>query len=237
MNRELFEDYQRVLNYLKSYSFGTLLEKEDFVKQIKNLHRKIYALLLFQAEFEVNKGFSKMDEIALKYLKEVSTDIVLSFFCFLNGTYKSAKLQLRCSIENFMKSIVYSENADIILEKKVYEIFNLAENSLVFSNEICKCSYRIIYEQYKDLCLTVHGASSKLTGTNAMIVFPQYNKENADSFEHSFCQIVEAFLTILYYTFYSEVYKMHELNRELFLQAIKKKDKASIQEEKALNNI
>ena len=80
MNRELSKDYQRVLEYLESFSFDKLLVNDIFLKQIKNVHRKTYALLVFQAEFEVNKGFGILDEVALKYLKEVTTDVILAFF-------------------------------------------------------------------------------------------------------------------------------------------------------------
>lgn len=231
------QDYQRVLEYLKSFSFDKLLVNDNFLKQIKNVHRKTYALLVFQAEFEVNKGFGKLDEVALKYLKEVTTDMILAFFCYLNGTYKPSRLQLRCSIENFIKTLLYPENNQIIIQKNVYEIFDIASNSLIFSNSICRENYTLILNQYKNLCAIVHGAVTELSGTNAMIIFPQYDKAKADCLEHDFSHIIEAFLSILYYTYYPEVYKMHELNRELFLQAVKKKDKARIQEEMAKRNM
>lgn len=237
MNRELSKDYQRVLEYLESFSFDKLLVNDIFLKQIKNVHRKTYALLVFQAEFEVNKGFGILDEVALKYLKEVTTDVILAFFCYINGTYKPSRLQLRCSIENFIKALLYPENNQIINQKNVSEVFDIASKSMIFSNPTCRENFILILDQYKNLCATVHGAVTELSGTNAMIIFPQYDKPKADCLEHDFCHIIEAFLSILYYTYYPEVYKMHELNRELFLQAVKKKDRAIIQEEMAKRNM
>ena len=78
--------------------------------------------MVFQAEFEVNKGFGILDEVALKYLKEVTTDVILAFFCYINGTYKPSRLQLRCSIENFIKALLYPENNQIINQKSVSEL-------------------------------------------------------------------------------------------------------------------
>ena len=39
-------------------------------------------------------------------------------------------------------------------------------------------------------------------------------------------------LSILYYTYYDNIYKMHEENRDLFLQGLLKSDKAKIYQSK-----
>ena len=59
------------------------------------MHRKTYALLVFQAEFEVNKGFGILDEVALKYLKEVTTDVILAFFLLYKRNLQTVKITIK----------------------------------------------------------------------------------------------------------------------------------------------
>lgn len=225
MSREVDQDYQYVIQFFNQYSLKDMMDNPQCTKQIKCMHRKLYSLMVFINEVE---RIGCIDEISIKYFKEVSADLILAFFCWVNGIYKSAQLQMRSSIENYLKAIVYIDEPKIIEIKSVYEIFDIAETASGFKNAFCKMRYNILSSEYSNLCATVHGALDKLCNIGGLIKFPEYDEEIAKLVGDEFDKIVASYLSVIYFVYYDNIYQMHELNRDLFLQGLGKKDKAEI---------
>lgn len=228
MNRLIGDDFNRLITYFSEYNLRTVITRDEFKINAKSIHRKLYAFLVLTNELEMQNILSSSEEILSKLFKEVGSDLILSFFCWVNGAYKPAELQLRSSIENFVKAFLYKQFPQIIMTKSVYEIFDLAENSDIFNNKICFSHYSILRNEYASLCAYVHSSMDKLAQNEALIQLPKYNNVLANEFCIHFQNVVNKMLSISYYTYYDNVYLMHVTNRDLFLQGLLKRDKYEI---------
>ncbi len=229
MSRYIQNDFQKLLLYLSNYSLEPVINDDEFKKNAKCIHRKLLSLLVLFNELEIQNVFS---EIENKYFKEFCSDLILAFFCWINGAYKPAELQLRSGIENYIKVLIYKKENCIITLKNVYEIFNIASNSYVFNNNVCKKHFDTIHSEYSNLCAFVHSKIDNLSQTGALINLPEYNSKLAIEFCNNFQRVVNSMLSILYFNYYENVFKMHEENRDIFLQGLLKSDKAEIYAEK-----
>lgn len=228
MNRLLQNDFERLITYFNEYDLKEIASKEAFKRNSKIIHRKLYAFLVLTNELEEQGILSDENNIFKMYFKEIGSDLILSFFCWVNGAYKPAELQLRSSIENFTKAFVYSELPQILQIKSVYEIFDSASSSNVFCNKICSKHFKGLRNEYTFLCAFVHGHIDTLTQNDALIKLPEYNDFSANEFCKHFQNILNQMLSIGYFTFFYNVFRMHVTNRELFLQGLTKKDKSEI---------
>ena len=230
MNRIVQNDYEKLLSYFYSYNLKDIIEDANFQSNAKSIHRKLYAYIVFKNE-AVSKHFFAAD-IMNNYYSEVSSDLILSLFCWANGAYKSSEFQLRSTIENFLKAILYPERNDIILCKNVSEIMDFAINSAIFSDDICKFHLNKIRNTYSNLCAFVHSSPEKLSSQDALIQLPKYNPVSADEFTQNYQTVINGILSITYYTYYAFIFSMHPTNRDLFLQGLTTTDKKKIYEEK-----
>lgn len=228
MNRLISDDFKRLMDYFNGYNLKNVIEKDEFQKNAKSIHRKLYAFLVLTNELELQKNLPSSDETLNKLFKEIGSDLILSFFCWVNGAYKPAELQLRSSIENFVKAFLYNQTPQIIATKSVYEIFDIAGNSDIFNNKICFSHFALLKNEYSSLCAYVHSSIDKLVQNEALIQLPKYNNILANEFCMHFQNVVNNMLSISYYTYYDNVYLMHVTNRDLFLQGLLKKDKYEI---------
>lgn len=232
MSRLIQYDFDKLIRYLKDYNLNQVISDSRFNDNAKCIHRKLYALLIFNSEMEVQNFFSDYDDNLKYYFQEIGSDLILAFFCWVNGAYKPAELQLRSSIENFIKSLLYAKNPSIISVKNVFEIFDFAAQSNIFNNSVCIHYFSELKSEYSALCAFVHSSPQKLSQYNALVSLPTYDALNAIEFCTHYKKILNNMLSTLYYTYYDNIYKMHEQNRDLFLQGLLKSDKAKIYQSK-----
>ena len=230
MSREIEQDFEKVMQFYNNYSMSDITVQEGIEKQLKCMHRKLYSYMIFLGE-QANAG--TFDETTLAYQKEVVSDMIMAFFCWSNGIYKSAKLLLRSGIENFVKAIVYTYCPEIIQNKNVYEVFELAKKQSPFSDAYTAIHFDNIHAKYADLCATVHGSMDKLASIGGLIQFPCYDITEANHTYDDYVKIIDEYLSCVYYVYYEQVYKMHEFNRDLFLQGVQRREKQKIYELKS----
>lgn len=229
MNRLIQNDYDKIVGFFNDYSLKEISTNEYFNVQSKNMHRKLYSLILFINEMKKqNTDYEYISNVAFLYFCDVAADLIMSYFCWINGAYKPAELQLRSSIESFLKAVSYDEKPQIITLKNVYEVFDLSLDTNSFSNEICKKKYDLLKDTYSKLCATAHGALDKLSDIGALIKFPEYDVTLAKVVVNNFERIINSYLCVIYWCFYENVYLMHEFNRELFFQGLLKADKRDV---------
>lgn len=230
MSREIEQDFAKVIQFYNEYTMMNTVAKDGIEKQLKCMHRKLYSYMMFLGEQESMGAF---DETTLKYQKEVVSDLIMAFFCWSNGVYKPAKLLLRSSIENFVKAMVYVHCSDIVKIRNVYEVFETAGKQKPFSETYTNVHFGNIHAKYADLCATVHGSMDKLANIGGLIQFPCYDVAEANSIYDDYVTIVDAYLECVYYIYYEQIYRMHEFNRDLFLQGVQRKEKQKIYELKS----
>lgn len=127
MSKYINEDAEKLTKYFKEFELKNIFLNSEFVDEFKKVHKKTLGYLVIYFEIEKQNKRSKFfQEKAIYYLKESVSDILQSFFCWINGAYKASDLLLRSSIENFNKAIIGNINDDVYTEKSVYKIFDMA---------------------------------------------------------------------------------------------------------------
>ena len=188
------------------------------------MHKKLYGLLIFSAEFEKQN----IHEDCVPFITELVSDLILTFFCTVQGMYKPAKLQLRCSMENFLKSLLIIDNPLIVEEKSVYEIFNVAKQDKHFSSLVGNRKISQIENDYSTLCRTVHGDLAVMHPISALALLPHYDESQLKELSSLFVKTIENFLGVYYFNYPIVVDTMHPENKKDFLDCLSKSTKKEI---------
>lgn len=162
------------------------------------------------------------------FLTEMSSDLLLSLFCAIQGMYKPAKLQLRCSIENYLKSLLIIDEPLISQEKSVYAIFDKAKQDKHFSTQIGKRIITQIENDYSTLCRTVHGDPSIMHPISALSLLPEFDELQLNELSSIYVRTVENFMEVLYLNNPIVVDKMHPENKKDYLDCLSKGAKKEI---------
>lgn len=162
------------------------------------------------------------------FLDEMASDLLLSLFCITQGMYKPAKLQLRCCIENFLKSQVMINEPAIIHEKSVYAVFDAAKNDSHFHTLIGQACIDSLHNDYSTLCRTVHGDPKIMKPVSALSMLPQYNQVSHQEISSIYIRTVEQCLGVLYLNFPIVVDQMHPDNKKDFLDCLSKTTKGNV---------
>ena len=219
MGRLMNEDFHRLLEFLNSYKLTASVGDKEFQKILASCHKRYYSYLVFVVELHQQSGYS-IQENQYDYLLESVSDVGQSLFSFMNGCYKGACLLLRSSIENFIKAVCLKENPNIILEKSVYKIFDLAKASTVF--KMSKSGlYDSIHNQYVELCKDVHTASIlNMDHITALNVFPKFDSKKAEQVCGHFNVLLSAYVTLLSVVYNDFYHSLYYKNKEIVAASI-----------------
>lgn len=227
MSRLIAEDFERFKDFLKNYSISNILLSQNQLDGCKVMHKKLYALMVFSAEC----NHQKMNQVFLEYIDEMASDLLLTIFCWIQGMYKTSKLELRCSIENFLKAVISETDQKIIEEKSVYKIFDKAKEDKHFNKVMSVICLDQFNNDYSVLCHTVHSDLSQLHSISALDLLPQYEKEQAKEIQNLYIRIIENYLVVLYLNYPEVIDRMHPENKAVFLACISTSHKREIIEE------
>ena len=224
MSRHIQEDFNLFVSFLSEYNLSSYTAEPQQLDACKGMHKKLLGLLTFSAEFKTQ--FKHPDSVA--FLEETSSDLLLSLFCIVQGLYKPAKLQLRCSMENFLKALIMIDTPAIIHEKSVYAIFDTAKIDRHFSTPLGQTRVNALHNDYATLCRTVHGDPTVLKPISALSMLPQYDKTLQHEVSSIFTKTIECYLEMLYLNFPDVVDKMHPDNRKDFLDCLTRTTKKEV---------
>lgn len=222
MSREITEDVAVLTKYLTEFNLGKSVCNPDYINNLKSMHKKAFGFLLFFVE--LNKQNSEepvLSKISIRYLNETGSDIIQSLFSWAVGSYKSANMMLRSSIETFLKAIIGNEDDKIYDEKSVYTIFENAKLHSFFTSELGKKKLQIMHSVYRELCMISHSAREIELGTiTSLNHLPRYDRDLARKYKSVYHRQIEAMLCMILFNFYRNVLKMHPLNRDTFLSTV-----------------
>lgn len=222
--RAVKDDLNELKKYIDTFSLKSLSSDTEYLNFISTCHKKYYSFFVGSVEYE--NCFTK--EI-FKFLKETNSDLATSLFHVMTGSYKSARLLLRSSIECFLKSFTMDIIVDIEKEKSVYEIFNKIKALDYFSSEPQKSQFIIIHRIYKELCKDVHAADKiNMAQIDALDLLPTYNKKNAEKIKNIYLELIPAYLFLLSDKYNLAFHKIHHINREIILMGITKELRPTI---------
>lgn len=226
MSRRLAGDFRKLNGFLRDYTLQPYIACQQQIDECKAMHKKLYGLMIFVAEFNNQNTYTTIS----KFLEEMASDILLSLFNWVQGMYKPAKLELRCAIENFLKSVLSIDNPLVIEEKSVYVIFDLAKADKHFQSEFGKIRIDQLRNDYSVLCRTVHSDPLEIHSTSALNLLPQYNETFSKQLVTLFIRIVENSIGVLYINYPAVVDSMHPENKKDLLDCLSKMTKKEINE-------
>lgn len=226
MSREITVDFDKLLCFIKDYNLKNIASDELFLPVLSKVHKKYFALLILLVEFngqEFQGGLFKNNADCKNYLFESLSDLGSSFFIAFNGGYKASKLMLRSSIETFIKGISVDLIPNIILEKRIYKIFEDASGLGLFSKEPLVSELNKLKQQYSDLCQDTHTASkSNMQHISALNYFPKKDIVIFEKLANIFVSLVQAYIFIIVIKFNEEFHKIHHKNKSIIIYAIRK---------------
>lgn len=232
MVREIERDLVELKKFTNNYRMPDWDVNSNFQKTISQFHKKYIGFLTLCAEIKsdttsVHSAFSTLQSL---YLSETCSDCGLAFFDLLHGNYKSSKLLLRSSIENFLKGISFTDIIDIHKEKSVYQIFDKVKAIPFFSSPISLAQYDIIHNKYKLLCEDVHTAhQTNMAQLSALNIFPSFNKTAAQKTVTIATDLLSSYCALIllkYNKFYHE--SIHFKNKPIIIQAVRRSIKPYI---------
>ena len=197
MSKYINEDAEKLTKYFKEFELKNIFLNSEFVDEFKKVHKKTLGYLVIYFEIEKQNKRSKFfQEKAIYYLKESVSDILQSFFCWINGAYKASDLFLRSSIENFNKAIIGNINDDVYTEKSVYKIFDMANKLDEYKILIGKESLSVLLHRiYGELCKSTHTATNdNMKHITALNLLPKYEKEKTLKFRKNLELLIDAYL-------------------------------------------
>lgn len=224
MSRRIGDDFDAFYRFLQEYSLRSVDSKIQNTDLFKPMHRKLYGFLVFTEEFKVQNIFPDCKP----FLNETASDLLLALFCAAQGMYKPAKLQLRCSIENFLKCLLLITDPNIVSCKNVFSIFDTAKQDKHFITQLGSASFDLIHNNYSDLCRTVHGDPSVMNPISAVSLFPNFDPILQREFSDTYIKTIESFLSVFYLNYPEVIDRMHPENKKDFLDCISKKAKGGI---------
>ena len=224
MSRRINEDFDAFSNFLTRYNLTSYTSVPQQTESCKGMHKKLFGLLVFNAEFKLQGKHPA----SVAFLEETASDLLLSLFCVVQGLYKPAKLQLRCSIENFLKSLIMIDKPGIIQEKSVYAIFDAAKDDGCFGTPVGQACVDSLHNDYAVLCHTAHGDPQVMKPTSALSMLPQYDRTLLQEISSIYVRTIESYLGILYLNFPAIVDQMHPDNKKDFLDCLAKSTKGNV---------
>jgi hypothetical protein len=225
MSRLIREDLNFTKEFISEYSLKSCIDNHEYVRILSQNHKKYFAFLLFLSELE-NTGFKSI-KISLKlnnenyynfrnYLKECVSDLGCAFFNWIQGDYKSSRLLIRSSVEDFVKSMASVEDNGICEIKSVYEVFERASTLDIFSSEINAGILTNLKNTYSILCRDVHTANyDNMQQISAMEYFPAFEAEKANQTSKYFIEVSKEMLSLLSLSFKDVYVKMHPGNLDI----------------------
>lgn len=233
MSRLISKDFEELCSFLKKYNLSSVLNDADAKKIYSACHKKYYALLILTEELrnvaKPSNSQSTLSSDQFNFLQETCSDIGQAYFLTFNGCYKGAKLLLRSSIENHLKGICLDENSQIISTKSVYEVFDIAEETSVFSNNK-KNLLDSLHNIYSLLCKDVHTAGIEhMSSIAALNYFPTFSEKECRNIQNYIQTLVKDYITSVALKFNIVYHKINYNHKEILNKEIIKEYKQLVQ--------
>lgn len=228
MSREVRKDFKNLLKFLRKYQLKKVLKNDQIIDDLSKVHKKYFSYLTLMSELESFKDDSslnpKLTSVQFSYFIESSSDIGSAVFHSINGSYKSARMLLRSSIETFFKGYCVNEIPGILEEKRVFVIFDSIKELDYFKKEPQKSLFEICHQEYIDLCKDIHTAEEvNMQKLTALKYFPTYDQVKMNDITNKVLKLIPSFLFLVCNRFNSQFQKMHHRNKENIILSIKKK--------------
>ncbi|MDO5978794.1 hypothetical protein [Flavivirga spongiicola] len=237
MSREVSKDFEEFITFLKNYKLKKVFKNDEVIKNLRKIHKKYYSYLTLISELESLVDDTKLKpeikKIQFTYIVESSSDILSAVFHSINGSYKSARMMLRSSIETFFKGFCEQDIEGILEEKRIFVIFDSIKEIDYFKKEPQKTMLNSCLSEYGDLCKDTHTAKAiNMQKLTAFKYFPSYDDNQMNDISKRILKLIQVYLFLICNRHNSHFQQMHHRNKANIILSIKKSLKPII-----LNNI
>lgn len=173
MSRVADADFGQLEAYLSAYRVQSDLGAKVRGALLERAHRHVLASLQVWSRLEslIAAGDAQLygvpipaGGIAKAHLGEAFSDLVAAFCCLLHGLYKPAGMQLRSSIESFVRGVAGVSSLEACETKSVYRLFDIASADSFFIGS-GSIDFNRLQQNYGELCGYVHsGTDAHRTG-------------------------------------------------------------------------
>lgn len=220
MAREVSIDFDSLCKYLRDYTLAKSVSHEKYLHCLKPWHRKLFSLLVFEAECRLSDSTCFFGVFGKQYLAESCSDFAQACFAWVHGAYKPSSIMLRTAIETFVKASVADHNPGLLKVRSVFELFDAAASEPAFSGQASPF-YSRLRGEYASLCAIVHSATPNDFGNiGALRMFPKFAEDEAEPLAQKACCIADRFLGVLLVNGRDMISTFHHRNRESFLDGI-----------------
>lgn len=230
MSRLTNDDFKLLVDFLRSYSLSDISSNDDFLKNLKAVHKGYFSLLVFSSELTLNQAIG-IDSEVLNRVNETCSDIGASLLLLAHGMYKQANMSLRSSIENFSKSIAYPEFESVIADKSVFSVFEKTKSISLFSSLRLKNKYTDIISVYSSLCAYTHTSNaSNMANISALNSIPKFDEDKCIEFINLSKQLLTCFLIIYTHLYRDRFFKFNLGNRDAVLHVLSPTERRRLME-------
>lgn len=237
MSREVNKDFEEFVSFLKNYKLNKIFKNDEVIENLKKIHKKYYSYLTLISELELlidnPKLNPELNKVQFTYLVESSSDILSAVFHSINGSYKSARMMLRSSIETYFKGFCEPDIHGILEEKRIFVIFDSIRELEYFKKEPQKSLLDSCLSEYGDLCKDTHTAKEiNMQKLTAFKYFPSYDNDQMNDLSKRILKLIPIYLFLVCNRYNNYFQQMHHRNKEVIILSIKKSFRPII-----LNNI
>lgn len=216
MSRLGDQDFQRLKEYLQSYSLSNTLDSAARAALVRRAHRHNLAALQMWAALEraasegqltiggvpVQEGSEQFAQIS-----ESFSDLTSGLFLAIHGTYKPAHMSLRSASESFTRGLASITSAEALNTTSIYRLFEIAKTTAVFTGR-GKPHFETLHQQYSLLCAHTHSDRAHLIRNHAMSSFPRHDIDKLREWVRALEKICISIISVLVFA-----------NRQLYLSA------------------
>lgn len=230
MSRIINDDFLLVIDFLKTYSLENVYSNDEFLRNLKSVHKGYFSLLVFSSELNLAQRDGLSEEI-LNRVNETCSDIGASVLLLAHGMYKQANMSLRSSIENFSKSISYNTFPDVIEDKSVFSVFEKTRAVDLFSDRLLKNKFSDITSIYAELCAYTHTATmTNMANISALNSIPKFDSAKCSEFIGLAKRLLPRILIIYTHMHRSRFFKFNPSNRDAVLNLLSPTERRLIME-------
>lgn len=227
MPREFGTDFDNLKQFIASYSLESIKDDPSFTLILSQQHKKYYSYLTYVGELQnivENPDFTPIiSRNQITFFRESCSDVGISLFSLVHGSYKASKVMLRSSIETFFKGFFYDEIPHIDQITSVFELFRTIKALPFYLISSNKAVIDDIHQHYKTLCSYVHTSSIiNMSNISAMNYFPTFDLKEASIVNVVNLALVPDYLYLLGIKYNIHFHQIHFKNKAIIKCSIPK---------------
>ena len=230
-----FEDFQK---YPAGISFKNLVADPNYSAASKRLHKRVLALLIVEYQFgtESQKSPTNLSTSTIPYLEEFRSDVLSAMMILHIGLYKATLMSARSAIENIFRVIAGMQELDFRNIKTVFELVGLIKQSELYkSSGVFKSSLDTMLTKYGEYCDYVHSNGEEYLSLDRKLAdLPRWDQEAGTICTDSMLKMIQSAICILLILKSSTISALRHDQKDLVLDALPMKLKASLAEEIAI---